>query len=120
LSANRAAPFLFFNGNTFAEISGRVVDAIFTEFPLSRRREASSLTAHYVAGVLDRESMENGLVALAALASFQPGDRVKTLRGSAHGVIKQVLEDGRLVWQVDGSHTALTVLPETLMKENRP
>jgi len=47
--------------------------------------------------------MENGLVALAALASFQPGDRVKTLRGSAHGCIKQVLEDGRLVWQVDGS-----------------
>jgi len=53
-------------------------------------------------------------------ASFQPGDRVKTLRGSGHGVVKRVLEDGRLVWQADGSHTELTALPETLMKEDGP
>jgi hypothetical protein len=53
-------------------------------------------------------------------AGFQPGDRVKTLRGSAHGVIKRVLADGRLVWQADGSHTELTALPETLMKEDKP
>jgi len=53
-------------------------------------------------------------------ASFQHGDRVKTLRGSGHGVVKRVLEDGRLVWQADGSHTELTALPETLMKENKP
>lgn len=36
-SCHRSAPFLFFNGNTFAEIARRVVDAIFIEFPLARR-----------------------------------------------------------------------------------
>jgi hypothetical protein len=33
---HRSAPFLFFNGNTFAEIARRIVDAVFLEFPLSR------------------------------------------------------------------------------------
>lgn len=57
---------------------------------------------------------------MCASASLQPGDRVKSLRGSARGVIKRVLEDGRLVWQADGSHTELTALPDTLLKENTP
>jgi hypothetical protein len=43
---HRAAPFLFFNGNTIGEIARRIVDAVFIEFPLSRRREAASLAAH--------------------------------------------------------------------------
>jgi len=47
---HREAPFLFFNGNTFGEIARRIVDAVFLEFPLARRREAASLAAHYVAG----------------------------------------------------------------------
>src|SRR5439155_9166456 len=72
LECHRSAPFLFFNGNTFGEIARRIVDAIFIEFPLGRRREASSLAAHYVAGVLDRESMEDGLRDLAELADFKP------------------------------------------------
>src|SRR5512135_3241411 len=53
---HRGAPFLFFNGNTFGEIARRIVDAVFLEFPLARRREAASLAAHYVAGVLDCDS----------------------------------------------------------------
>ena len=72
LECHRSAPFLFFNANTFGEIARRIVDAIFIEFPLARRREASSLAAHYVAGVLDRESMEDGLRDLAELADFKP------------------------------------------------
>ena len=36
---HRSAPFLFFNGNTFGEIARRIVDAIFIEFPLGRRRK---------------------------------------------------------------------------------
>src|SRR5438477_5362103 len=99
LECHRSAPFLFFNGNTFGEISRRIVDAVFVEFPLGRRREASSLTAHYVAGVLDRESMEQGLRALAEIADFKAGDRVKTLRGSTRGVILRVLADGRVEWR---------------------
>ena len=115
---HRAAPFLFFNGNTFGEIARRIIDAVFIEFPLARRREAASLAAHYVAGVLDYQSMESGLAALAELAEFHPGDRVKTLRGSMQGTIVRVLEDGRVVWRAD-SGTELTALPESLVREQR-
>jgi hypothetical protein len=115
---HRAAPFLFFNGNTFGEIARRIMDAVFIEFPLARRREAASLAAHYVAGVLDRQSVESGLIALAELAEFQPGDRVKTLRGSMHGTILRVLPDGRVVWRAD-SGPELTALPESLIREKQ-
>ena len=117
---HRAAPFLFFNGNTFGEIARRIIDAVFIEFPIGRRREAASLAAHYVAGVLDYQSMESGLNALAELAEFKPGDRVKTLRGSMQGTIVRVLDDGRVIWRAD-SGTELTALPESLVRErNNP
>ena len=116
---HRGAPFLFFNGNTFGEIARRIVDAVFIEFPLARRREAASLAAHYVAGVLDRQSMEQGLIALAEVAEFQPGDRVKTLRGSMRGKIVRLLPDGRVVWRAD-SGAELTALPESLLRESKP
>jgi len=94
------------------------VDAVFIEFPLSRRREAASLAAHYVAGVLDRQSLESGLLALAELAEFQPGDRVKTLRGSMSGTIVRLLPEGRVVWRAD-SGAELTALPESLIREQK-
>ena len=78
------------------------------------------MAAHYVAGVLDRESMEQGLMALAELAEFKPGDRVKTLRGSARGVILRVRPDGRVVWRPEGSQSELTALPESLLREKGP
>ena len=116
---HRAAPFLFFNGNTFGEIGRRIMDAVFVEFPLARRREAASLAAHYVAGVLDRQSVESGLTALAELAELQPGDRVKTLRGSMSGTILRLQPDGRVVWRAD-SGAELNALPESLIRELRP
>jgi hypothetical protein len=115
---HRAAPFLFFNGNTFGEIARRIVDAVFVEFPLARRREAASLAAHFVAGVLDGKSLESGIVALAELANFKPGDRVKTLRGTMHGQIVNVLDDGRVVWRTD-SGVELIALPESLVREQK-
>ena len=117
LRCHRAAPSLFFNGNTFGEIARRITDAIFIEFPHSRRREASSLAAHYVAGILDRESMEKGLIVLANLAEFNVGDRVKTLRGSTKGAVVKLKKDGRLVWRPDGGKTELTSLTESLIRE---
>ena len=56
-ACHRRAPFLFFNGNTFADIARTFSDYLFAELPHGRRREATSVVAHYVAGVLDRESM---------------------------------------------------------------
>jgi hypothetical protein len=52
---------------------------------------------------------------LSETANWKPGDRVKTLRGSLHGVIVRVLEDGRVVWQPDGTASELTALPESLI-----
>lgn len=69
-----------------------------------------------MAGVLDRESLEHGLAALAELADFKPGDRVKTLRGSTRGVIVRVLPDGRMAWRPDGSQAELVSLPESLLR----
>src|SRR6185312_7355569 len=92
-SYHRKAPFLFFNGNTFAEIARTLTDAIFAEFSVVRRREAASLAAHYVAGVLDQKSVVSAIVSLAEKADFKSGDRVKTLKGSMRGTIVRVLKD---------------------------
>ena len=55
---------------------------------------------------------------LSRSSDFKPGDRVKTLRGSARGVIVRVLEDGRVIWQPDGTAGELTGLPESLLLES--
>ena len=116
---HRQHPFLFFNGNTFAEIGRQLAAALFAELPAGRRREVASAIAHYIAGVLDREAMVEIVDEMSVSAELKAGDRVKTLRGSSHGVVKRVLEDGRLVWQAEGSSTELTALPETLLKEGK-
>jgi hypothetical protein len=118
-SFHRKAPFLFFNGNTFAEIGRTITDALFAEFPRGRRREAASLAAHYIAGVLDRPPLVAAISALAESADFEVGDRVRTLKGSLRGVVKEILPDGRLVWLPDGNQTELTALPESLLRERK-
>jgi hypothetical protein len=114
---HRLAPFLFFNGNTFAAIGRESTRVLFSDLPPARNREVASAVAHYIAGVLDRESMVEVVEGLCESAELRAGDRVKTLRGSSHGMIKRILDDGRVVWQVDGSNIELTALPETLLKE---
>jgi hypothetical protein len=54
------------------------------------------------------------LTGLAA-AELQPGDRVKTFRGSMSGTIVRVLPDGRVVWRTD-SGAELSALPESLVR----
>ncbi len=98
-SYHRRAPFLFFNGNTFAAIARQIAEAVFHELPTIRRREVISAVAYYVAGVLDRESMVSIVDSLCESASFRPGDRVQTLRGSTSGVVVRVLDDGRIAWR---------------------
>ncbi len=114
---HRRAPFLFFNGNTFADIARALVDLIFAELPTARRREVISGVAHYVAGVLDRDSMVEIIESLCQAADFKPGDRVRTLRGTVHGVIVRIQPDGQVVWQRDNADTELLSLPESLVRE---
>ncbi len=117
---HRRAPFLFFNGNTFADIGRTIVDLVFAELPTPRRREVMSAAAHYIAGVLPWEAMTGIVESLSATADWKPGDRVKTLRGSLHGKILRILEDGRIVWQPDGVESELIALPESLCVDEKP
>lgn len=115
---HRGAPFLFFNGNTFADIGRALTDFLFADLPTTRRRELISAVAHYIAGVLDREVMVTIVEELAQETTFQPGDRVKTLLGSNHSVVRRLLADGRVLWQPDGG-AELMALPETLLPDER-
>ena len=60
-----------------------------------------SAVAHYIAGVLDHEAMTQIVEGLSDSADFQPGDRVKALRGSMSGIISRLLPDGRVAWRTD-------------------
>lgn len=90
--------------------------AIFGDLPTSRQREIASAAAHYIAGVMDREAMVTLVDTLAQSAECKPGDRVKTLRGSARGVVVRTAADGRIVWRLDGGGELLA-LPEDLLPE---
>jgi hypothetical protein len=81
-SYHRRAPFLFFNGNTFATIGRELALALFSDLTPSRKREISSVIGHYIAGVLDRVSTVSLVNELCEAADFKLGDRLKTLRGS--------------------------------------
>jgi hypothetical protein len=118
-SCHRRAPFLFFNGNTFAEIGRALANALFSDLSFHRRKEASSAVAHFITGVLDEDMMIDVVETLSAAADWKPGDRVKTLRGSLHGKILRILEDGRLVWQPDGMDSELIALPESLCVDEK-
>jgi|SRR6185369_5641251 len=115
---HRRAPFLFFNGNTFASIGRELAVALFADLPTGRKREVSSVVAHYIAGVLDRESMTGIIDGLSEAADFQAGDRVQTLRGSMTGTVVRVLADGRIKWKAD-SGAELTALPESLRRKKK-
>jgi len=114
-SLHKSAPFLFFNGNTFADIGRRTCDAIFSDLPALRRRELASAVAHYIAGVLDRDSMISAVDSLWQSASLGVGDRVQTMRGTTRGVVTRILEDGRIAWRPEGSTLELLALPESLL-----
>ena len=97
----------------------QLAGALFAELPTTRRREVISALAHYIAGVLDHDSMAQIVDELSEAADFQPGDRVKTLRGSMSGTILRLQPDGRVVWRAD-SGAELIALPESLIREQKP
>ena len=114
---HRRAPFLFFNGNTFADIARQIIAALFADLSSGRRREVMSAVAHYVAGVLPWEAMVEIIESLCETTNWKPGDRVKTMRGSLHGKILRILDDGKIIWQPDDTDNELTALPENLRRD---
>lgn len=93
--------------------------ALFSDLPSGRKRELASAVAHYIAGVLDWESMSNILMGAMEATEFQPGDRVMSLRGSSHGVVVRLQPDGRVVWKPDEGAMELMALPESLRREGK-
>jgi hypothetical protein len=100
------APFLFFNGNTFAAIGRGLAPALFSDSHSTRKRELSAAVGHSIAGALDRESMAGRVDDPCASADFKPGDEVKTPRGSMSGKIIRRLKDGRVAWRADSARGA--------------
>ena len=60
-------------------------------------------------------SMTEIIETLCSSADFKRGDRIKTLRGSTHGIVVRVLSDGRVAWRPNGSQSELIALPESLL-----
>ena len=90
---------------------------MFSDLPPLRKKEVSSAVAHYIAGVLDLEAMIEVVQSLCDTADWKAGDRVKTFRGSLHGVIVRILKDGRVVWKPDQTTNELIALPESLCRD---
>jgi hypothetical protein len=118
-SCHRRGPFLFFNGNSFADVGRTLIGLVFAELPTSRRREVMSAVAHYIAGVLDRESMQSIVESLCTSAELKPGDPVKTFMGALRGKVVRLLKDGRVAWRPNGSSSELIALPESLVLDKR-
>jgi len=118
-SCHRRAPFLFYNGNTFAEIGRALTNALFQALPALRRKEVASAAAHFITGVLDQESMVRLIESLCEAPRFKIGDHVKTMRGSTSGTVVKILDDGRIVWQPDSRKSELIAVPENLVREDR-
>jgi hypothetical protein len=115
-SFHKKAPFLFFNGNTFSTIGRELSLALFFDLSHARKAQVSSAVGHYIAGVMDFESMTEILVAVTQKVSFKSGDRVKTFRGSLRGTVVRVLSNDRVVWKSDGSATELIAAADSLLK----
>lgn len=116
-ACHRGAPFLFFNGNTFSFIGRELALALFSDLPVPRKREVGSAIAHYIAGVLDRETMSSIVESLSRSAAFRPGDKVKTLKGTLRGKILAILDDGRVKWRAETGMEFLG-LPESLAPDD--
>jgi hypothetical protein len=114
---HRAAPFLFFNGNTFAELGRGLAYALFADVPTIRRKEIASLAAHFVAGLpdVDETILKNGLQELARIGQFKVGDRVATLKRTLTGKIVRLNDDGTVVWKCDQTGSVMTATPQSLI-----
>jgi hypothetical protein len=114
---HRKAPFLFFNGNTFADIARGLAGILFRDLPPSRLKQLTSAVAHYVAGVLDSEAMVAIVESLCRTVAFKQGDRVRTFKGTLRGVIVKILDDGRVKWRAE-TGSDFIALPETLLLDD--
>ncbi|MFM2295440.1 MAG: hypothetical protein RLZZ350_1853 [Verrucomicrobiota bacterium] len=108
---HRNNPFLFLNEHTFAEIGRQAAISHFAKIPKGKRQEIAGTLSDYILGLLERDAVEEIIASLESEVELRAGDRVKTLRGSLAGVVREVLADGRVTWQPDGSDSELISPP---------
>jgi hypothetical protein len=113
---HRSAPFLFFNGNTFAYIGREMSLALFSDLPATRKRAVASSVAHYISGVMDWEMMALFVKEMAESSSIAVGDPVATLKGTLKGIVTNILPDGRIQWRSESDGALMISLPETLKR----
>jgi hypothetical protein len=61
--------------------------------------------------------MVSGIESLCESSELAVGDQVRTLRGSATGIILRIQPDGRVIWRPKGSRSELIALPESLLRQ---
>ena len=114
---HRRAPFLFFNGNTFAELGRGLSYALFADVAAIRKKQIASLVAHFIAGVpeVDEAALRTGLEEFTRLENFQVGDKVTTLQKTLSGIITKINEDGGIVWKCDQTGAVMIGTPQSLL-----
>jgi len=116
---HRRAPFLFFNGNTFAELGRGLSHALFADVMAIRKKQLASLVAHFIAGVpeVDKKALQTGLEELSRIEDLSAGDRVTTLKKTLSGTISRINGDGSIVWKCDQTGAFITGSPQSLLAQ---
>jgi hypothetical protein len=87
---HRQAPFLFFNGNTFATLGRELSFALFSDLVPGRRREIGSAVAHYIARLICADSRRAATFYLVAAgrqsAPFPPPDFLRRLTSGGYHI----------------------------------
>ena len=115
---HRRAPFLNFNGNTFAEIGRAFIGAALVDYPGQRAKLLVSAAGHYIAGTLDEEALTAMFESMSSQTLLKEGMSVKTLKGSLKGVVIGFTTAGNVIWQPEGMKNPLTATPESLLEDD--
>jgi hypothetical protein len=114
--SHRREPFFFFNESTFTQVGRELSGVVFAPLPALRRRETTHAVVRFVAGLLERAEMVEIVENLWSPLRPEPGDRVRTLRGSLVGTVLGTAPDGRIHWLPDCASVRLITLPELLLR----
>lgn len=114
--SHRREPFFFFNESTFSQIGRELCGQVFASLPALRRRETTTAIVRFVAGLMERAAMVEIVENLWSPMRPEPGDRVRTLRGSLVGTVLGTAPDGRVHWLPDCASVRLITLPELLLR----
>jgi hypothetical protein len=118
LRCHRREPFFFFNESTFSHVSRNLGGRVFASLPVLRRRETVTAIVRYVAGLMERSAMVEIVETMWRPICPEPGDRVRTIRGSLVGTVLGIGLDGRIHWQPDCASVRVMTLPELLLRTN--